>query len=129
VISGLGYLLAPINVLRAGCGGVALRRSIAALGIRVIDTFDADSRQVRRKKMAFRNGDGRVKITTAASSYKGWDTRAMILQVGHARSQRDHALFYTGLTRLRVSRPKSYLTIVISAQEYSSWGASSWSRT
>jgi hypothetical protein len=107
--------------------GVALRCSIAALGIRVIDTFDDDSRQARRKKMAFRKGDGRVKITTVFS-YKGWETRALILQVGHARSQRDHTLFYTGFTRLKLSRPKSYLTVVNSAPEYRSWGAS-WSQT
>ena len=106
--------------------GVALRRSIAALGIRVIDTFDSDSRQARRKKMAFRKGDGRVKITTVFS-YKGWETRALILQVGHARSQRDHALFYTGFTRLKVSRPKSYMTIVNSAPEYRTWGET-WDR-
>lgn len=107
--------------------GVALRRSIVALGIRVIDTFDSDSRQARRKKMAFRKGDGRVKITTIFS-FKGWETRALILQVGHARNQRDHALFYTGFTRLKVSRPRSYMTIVNSAPEYSSWGET-WNRT
>lgn len=106
--------------------GVALRRSISSLGIRVIDTFDSDSRQARRKKMAFRKGDGRVKITTVFS-YKGWETRALILQVGQARSQRDHALFYTGFTRLKVSRPKSYMTVVNSAAEYRSWGET-WNR-
>lgn len=107
--------------------GVALRRAIADRGIRVIDTFDDDPRQAKRKKMAFRKGDGRVKITTVFS-YKGWETRALILQVGKARGQRDHALFYTGFTRLKVSRPKSYMTVVSSVPEYRSWGES-WNRS
>jgi hypothetical protein len=101
--------------------GLALRRKMVSLGIRVIDTFDNDTRQARRKKMAFRNGDGRVKITTIYS-YKGWETRALILQVGQARTERDHAVFYTGLTRIKVSRPQSYLTVVNSTPEYRSWG-------
>jgi hypothetical protein len=102
--------------------GVALRKAIAGRGIRVIDTFDQDSRQARRKKMAFRRGDGRVKITTIFS-YKGWETRALILQVGQGRTEHDHALFYTGLTRLKISRPRSYLTVICSAAEYRPFGA------
>jgi hypothetical protein len=101
--------------------GVALSKAISDLGIRVINTFDTDSSQARRKKMAFRKGDGRVKITTVFS-YKGWETSALILQISQGRTERDHALFYTGLTRLKVSRPQSYLTVVNSAPEYRAFG-------
>lgn len=102
--------------------GIDLRKAIVNLGIRVIDTFDTDTRQARRKKMAFRNGDGRVKITTVFS-YKGWETRSLIIQVGQARTERDHALFYTALTRLKISQHGSYLTVVNSSPEYRPWGS------
>jgi hypothetical protein len=102
--------------------GMQLRKMLSTSGIRVIDTFDEDERVERKKKLAFRKGDGRVKITTI-HSYKGWETRALIVQVGVAKTERDYALFYAAITRLKMCPPESYLTVVCSAPELEHFGS------
>lgn len=91
-------------------------------GVKYIDTFGL-ARDSRRKKLAFFMGDARVKVTTIYS-FKGWEARAIIVRVDRAKNERDLALLYTGLTRLKRHSNGSYLTIVCSAPSLARYGAS-----
>lgn len=106
--------------------GIGLRKRLLQNNINVVDTFDDDEITARRKKLSFRKGDGRVKITTI-HSYKGFETRALIVQINTAKSKKDYALFYAAITRLKMCPPESYLTVVCSAPELEQFGAG-WNR-
>ena len=94
---------------------------IGGKGIRSVHTFGKDSSESRRLKMGFYMGDARVKATTL-HSFKGWESRVLILYIGHAMNQRAMALVYTGLTRLKRHTEGSFLTVVSSANELAEYG-------
>jgi hypothetical protein len=80
-------------------------------GTRCINTFETGKRQSRRKKLAFFMGDARIKATTL-HSFKGWETRALLICIEHAKDKRAMALLYAGLTRLKQHSSGSFLTVV-----------------
>ena len=61
-------------------------------------------------------GDARIKATTL-HSFKGWESRALVIYIGQAVDKKSLALIYTGLTRLKRHRQGSYLTVVSCAHE------------
>ncbi|KZZ04288.1 hypothetical protein A3744_26225 [Oleiphilus sp. HI0073] len=67
-------------------------------------------------------GDARVKATTL-HSFKGWESRLLVIYITESVSPKDLALIYTGLTRLKRSVYGSCLTVVCSATELESYGA------
>ncbi|MDE0085886.1 MAG: hypothetical protein OXU23_09265, partial [Candidatus Poribacteria bacterium] len=75
----------------------------------------------RRKKLAFYMGDARIKATTL-HSFKGWEGRHLILFVSRISSDKDRALFYTALTRLKKHPNGSMLTVVSSCPELRDFG-------
>jgi hypothetical protein len=95
--------------------------------IRAIDTFghSADRRESeeesRRKKQAFYKGDARVKVTTI-QSFKGWESKALVVLVTRAIGPKDLALAYTAITRLKRDDRGCYLTVVCSAPGLSAFG-------
>ena len=101
--------------------------------IRAIDTFgySADKReseeQSRRKKQAFYKGDARVKVTTI-QSFKGWESKSLVVLITRAMGPKDLALAYTAITRLKRDDRGCYLTVVCSAPELSAFGRK-WSAT
>lgn len=96
-------------------------------GIGVVHTFGhgdtpfAREQDSRRRKFSFFKGDARVKVTTL-HSFKGWESRALVLHVGRARTKEDLALVYTAMTRLRHDDAGSYLTVVCEAPELREFG-------
>ena len=106
-------------------------------GVRVLDTFAQEDQEPdpfgqgdknfrkyensRRKKLAFFLGDARIKATTL-HSFKGWESRHLILYVNRIESPEDRALFYTALTRLKRHSNGSMLTVVSSCPELCSFG-------
>lgn len=86
-----------------------------------IHTFSEGGRESRRKKLAFFKGDGRVKVTTL-HSFKGWESRALVVQVSKVDSLDKLSLLYTGITRLKKNENGSYLTVVCSAPELETFG-------
>lgn len=80
-------------------------------GIRVHHTFDEDKQVARKKKLAFFKGDARVKATTLYS-FKGWESRHLIVLVESMDRRDDAALLYTAMTRLRRDPAGSCLTVV-----------------
>ena len=97
-------------------------------GIYCISTFGDDdldeieaTQESRRKKLAFFKGDARVKVTTL-HSFKGWESRALVIHISHANSPESLALSYSGITRLKRDESGSYLTVICNAPELEPYG-------
>lgn len=96
--------------------------------IRVIHTFGhgeagkEKEEDGRRKKLAFYKGDARVKVTTI-QSFKGWESRALVVQISEASDARGLALAYAGITRLKRDDRGCFLTVVCSASHLREFGA------
>lgn len=90
--------------------------------IRSAHTFERDKFKQNRLKMAFYLGDARVKATTL-HSFKGWESRLLVVYVRRAVGAEGMAAIYAGLTRLKRSQHGSHLTVVCSAPELAEFGA------
>ena len=98
--------------------GLKIVRWLKGNWIETVHTFEQDD---RRQKMAFYMGDARIKATTV-HSFKGWESRLLIIYITEATDTKSLALIYTGLTRLKRSPHGSWLTVVNSAPQLSSIG-------
>lgn len=101
--------------------GIEVMKKIEEIQIKTVHTFGNDNRESRRLKMGFYMGDARIKATTL-HSFKGWESRALVLYIGNAVDQRAMALVYTGLTRLKRHTEGSFLTVVCSAKSLAEYG-------
>jgi len=80
--------------------GLSVIETLGQKGIRFLHTFSEDNAQSRRMKLAFFKGDARLKATTL-HSFKGWESRSLVVYTGTKWDKRHKALIYTGLTALR----------------------------
>lgn len=109
---------------RIGDEVVALLR---AKGISAIHTFGKGTspeekyQDGKKRKQAFFKGDARVKITTL-HSYKGWESKVLVVHIGNAKSRAALALAYAGITRLKQDDFGCYLTVVSEAEELVDYG-------
>jgi hypothetical protein len=95
---------------------------LSAKLIKTVHTFDKnDTREERRKKLAFWKGDARVKATTI-HCFKGWEARTIVLNITRAGSSRDLASVYTGITRVKKHPQGSWLTVVCSDNRLERFG-------
>lgn len=100
---------------------------LRARKIRVLDTFGgADDKrereeESRRKKQRFYKGDARVKVTTV-QSFKGWESKALVVQISDASSEKSLSLAYTAITRLKRDDRGCYMTVVCSAPQLREYG-------
>lgn len=115
-----GLANADITVLASDMqSGGEIVKGLNDRNIRVLDTFGEDN---RRQKMGFYMGDAKIKATTL-HSFKGWESRLLVIYVTEASDLKSLALIYTGLTRLKRSQQGSWLTVVCSAQVLAAFGA------
>jgi hypothetical protein len=101
-----------------------VKKLIVEFKIKTVDTFDGNAGrggESRRKKLAFRKGDARVKVTTL-HSFKGWESRLLVIHIARAKSVRDLSVIYTGLTRLKTHASGSFLTVVCSEARLARFG-------
>ena len=75
----------------------------------------------RRRKLAFFRGDARVKVTTI-QSFKGWENRALVVQISKASDTTGLALAYAAITRLKKDDRGSFLTVICSAPQLREFG-------
>ena len=101
--------------------GISVISELASIGVNACHTFSEDRKESRRRKMGFYMGDARIKATTL-HSFKGWESRAIVIFVRQSVNENSLALIYTGLTRLKRHTNGSYLTIVSCADELLSYG-------
>jgi len=114
-----GLANADITVLTADmASGQDIVERLAEYRIRAVDTFGSDH---RRRKMGFYMGDARVKATTM-HSFKGWESRLLVVSLTNAEDAQSMALIYAGLTRLKRSQEGSWLTVVCSAPKLQEFG-------
>ncbi|ACQ92294.1 conserved hypothetical protein [Tolumonas auensis DSM 9187] len=101
--------------------GAAVVNALESKGVNAVHTYSSDKKESRRRKMGFYMGDARVKATTL-HSFKGWESRAIVLFVGENIDNQACALIYTGLTRLKRHEKGSYLTVVSCASTLAEFG-------
>lgn len=101
--------------------GFDVVREVGLKGVKSCHTYSDDRQESRRKKMGFYMGDSRIKATTL-HSFKGWESRAMVIFIGQSVDKKALALIYTGLTRLKRHPQGSYLTVVSCAPELIEYG-------
>jgi len=89
--------------------------------IKTVHTFSLDDSESRRMKLAFFMGEARVKATTL-HSFKGWETRALVLYTGHHYSEKSLALTYAGMTRVKSHVSQSFITVVCAMPELQRFG-------
>jgi len=109
--------------------GLEIVQRLRDKNIQVIDTFGESENkrerreQSRRKKQAFYKGDARVKVTTI-QSFKGWESKSLVVSICDASGPKSFALAYTAITRLKRDDRGCYLTVVCSAPELQEYGTS-----
>ena len=90
-------------------------------GIKLVHTFGDSDEDTRRRKFSFYMGDARIKATTL-HSFKGWESRAIVIYLGNKFTNKAKFLAYTGMTRLKRHPESSFLTIVSAISELESYG-------
>lgn len=103
--------------------GYEVVKLLGQKGIRCVHTYDSDNQESRRQKIGFYMGDARVKATTL-HSFKGWESRCLVIYMGDTATAQSLALLYTGLTRLKRHPDGSVLTVVSSSRELHDFGRS-----
>jgi len=88
-----------------------------------INTRNTYGKDHRRKKMAFFMGDAAIKATTV-HSFKGWESRLIVVYVNNDSSEEALATIYTGLTRLKQDPEGSWMTVVCSCPNLKNFGKS-----
>jgi hypothetical protein len=101
--------------------GLESVRLLEKRDIKVAHTFDESKQRQRDRKLGFFMGDGRVKATTI-HSFKGWETRALVVYIPRAVDETSLKAAYVGLTRLKAHSEGSYLTVVCAASELEAFG-------
>ena len=112
-----------ITILSGNEMGRQLTQLLADKGINVLHTFDWDTRKSTSQKRAFFQGVSKVKATTL-QSFKGWESRHLLLYVDRMHENEDRALIYTALTRIQRHENGSCLTVVSSCPELKAYGQS-----
>lgn len=92
-------------------------------GVHVLHTFDRDKKNARRLKRAFFQGGPQIKATTL-HSFKGWESRHLVVFAESIERAEDRALIYTALTRIRRHTAGSALTVVSYCSELFAYGQS-----
>lgn len=94
--------------------------------IKTNHVFSENDMQKKALKNAFWMGDSRVKAATV-HSFKGWESRAMVVHINRATTPEELSSVYVALSRLRRSENGSFLTVVCSAPELEAYGRT-WKR-
>jgi len=94
---------------------------ISATGVKAVHTYASDNKESRRQKVGFYMGDSRIKATTL-HSFKGWESRAIVIYIGERVDTKSLALIYTGLTRLKRHTEGSFLTVVSCSNKLLEYG-------
>ena len=89
--------------------------------IRVHHTFDEDDNLQRKQKLYFFKGSERVKGSTI-HSFKGLESRALILYLKQDKSHKDIHVAYAALTRLKAMREGSILYVLSSNKKFDAYG-------
>lgn len=83
--------------------GMNVCQALDSLNLKHIDIFSNDPVESRQKKMWFFKGDKRIKVCTV-HSFKGWEAKALLVVWDRMSLDKEYALLYTAITRLKSGR-------------------------
>ena len=83
--------------------------------------YDEYWSESRIKKREFDQGDARVKVSTI-HSFKGWESRCMVININRADASEELAAIYVALSRLKREEQGSYLTVICSTPKLKEFG-------
>lgn len=108
--------LAPSNKF-----GLEVITQLRQLGVGTVNTFSNNRQESRRQKNGFYMGNAKVKGTTP-HSFKGWETRSIVIYTGQMNTSSSLALVYAGITRIKRHFDGSYITVVSAIPELANYG-------
>jgi aspartate 1-decarboxylase len=79
--------------------------------IKCIDTFNKNKKESRKQKLSFFIGDARIKATTI-HSFKGWESRCLLITIENSPDAKSFSLIYTAITRIKWSENGSIIIVV-----------------
>jgi hypothetical protein len=103
--------------------GKIVSEKLKKYGMKVIHTFGDNNRDSKNLKLSFYMGDARIKATTL-HSFKGWESRSIIIYIGYKYDMKSMFLTYTGMTRLKRHIDSSFLTVICAIKELEPFGKS-----
>ena len=104
--------------------GIQVVKQLEKIDIKTVHTFklDGDGQYSQKKrKMSFWKGVPKVKATTI-HSFKGWESRLLIVNINQAKTLKDYAVIYTALTRIKKHNLGSHLTVICSDEKLFEYG-------
>jgi len=101
--------------------GMKLVEKLESLKFSVAHTFDKEHERSRYLKETFFMSNATIKITTL-HSFKGWETRALVMVIAHMNNKKKYPVFYSGMTRVKWHAHGSILVVVTSVPEIAEYG-------
>ena len=101
--------------------GMPVVSALRQRGVNVLDTHSRDQHTSRNKKVGLHPGCAEICATTV-HSFKGWEAPHLVVHVDRINSDKDRALFYTALSRLKKHPRGSALTVVSSCTDTEQFG-------
>ncbi|MDC0429583.1 NERD domain-containing protein [Phycisphaerales bacterium] len=132
-----GRANADVTIITGKDVGRDLVGALTRQNVNVLHTFgkitDADSstnspgveawRSERRQKIGFFQGDARVKATTL-HSFKGWESRHLLIFLPEVKTQEHLTLVYMALTRIKRDPSGSQITVICGSPQLREYGKS-----
>ncbi|MGE7205455.1 NERD domain-containing protein [Sphingomonas sp. NPDC019816] len=87
----------------------------------IAHTYEHDKAKEGRLKMAFWMGQPRIKATTF-HSFKGWETRLLVVYIASIREYKNCTAIYAALTRLKRHPAGSHIIVVCSEPRLAEFG-------
>lgn len=115
LVEGLAVLV-PDKV----CGELLIG-PLDSLGDKFTHTFHGGGKEEREKKNNFFLSKARIKLTTL-HSFKGLESKAVVLYTGNINDTKNLTLIYTAMTRLKRCTDISVLTVISSLPELDAFG-------
>lgn len=101
--------------------GAKVCATLAEDHVVTVSTFGRSYGERRREKMGLYMGRAEIKATSL-HSFKGWESRMLVVYISQAWTDESKALIYAALTRVKRSAHGSWLTVVCTAPELAEYG-------
>lgn len=101
--------------------GLRCVKALKTRGVEVVHVFGLNHKEKKRGKLGFWMGDARMKAASV-HSFKGWESRAIVVYVDRAGTPAERSAVYVALSRLKRCPTGSFLTVICSAPELEAYG-------
>jgi hypothetical protein len=101
--------------------GNQIKDHLTEKGFNISSVFATDPKKNQLEKLRFYKGSGRMKGATI-HSFKGLESRALVVNIPVLNSSKDLSATYAALTRLKAMPEGSFLTVVCSDDKLAGYG-------